>query len=204
MKLNDYKLIFVAVGLIGILLIATPALVSVIRLPGGEQFSELYLLGPGQMAENYPSNVMTGLNYSVYVGVGNHLGSSAYYVLYVKFGNQTDQLPDSTSATPSPLALLYEYRFFVQDGGTWESPLTFSVTDAYVLGNQSMIKTLTVNGLAFGVDKPAAWDVNSTEFTYQLFLELWIYNVQNNSIQFNNRFVGLHLNLTQTAIPSTS
>ena len=28
-----------------------------IRLPEGEQFSELYLLGPSQMAENYPSNI---------------------------------------------------------------------------------------------------------------------------------------------------
>jgi hypothetical protein len=204
MKLEGYKLVFVAVGLIGVLLIASPALGSFIRLPGGEQFSELYLLGPGQMAENYPSNVMTGLNYSVYIGVSNHLGSSAYYVLYVKFGNQTDQLPNSTTGTPSPLAPLYEYRFSVQDGGTWESPLTFSVTDAYVLGNQSMIKTLTVNDLAFSVDKPAAWDENSTEFSYQLFLELWIYNAQNNSIQFNSRFVGLHLNLTQTAIQGAS
>ena len=55
MKLGDYKLIFVAVGLIGVLLIASPAIAGAIRLPGGEQFSELYLLGPDQMAENYPS-----------------------------------------------------------------------------------------------------------------------------------------------------
>jgi hypothetical protein len=203
-KLEEYKLLFSAVGLIGVLLIATPALVEVIHLSGGEQFSELYLLNSNGMAENYPYNIVVGQNYSVIVGVGNDLGSSTYYVLYVKFGNQTDQLPDSTSATSSPLAPLYEYRFFVQDGGTWESPLTFSVTDAYVLGNQSMVKTLTVNGLAFGVDKPAAWDVNSTAFSYQIFLELWIYDAQNNSIQFNNRFVSLQLNLTQIAIPSAS
>ena len=87
MKLEDYKLVFVVVGLIGVLLIATPALDGTIHLPGGEQFSELYLLGPNQMAENYPSNIAVDQNYSVYVGVGNQLGSSAYYVLYVKLGN---------------------------------------------------------------------------------------------------------------------
>ena len=81
MKLDDYKLIFVAVGLIGVLLIASPAIAGAIRLPGGEQFSELYLLGPNQMAENYPYNIAVGQNYSVYVNVGNHLGSSAYYVI---------------------------------------------------------------------------------------------------------------------------
>ena len=103
MKLEDYKLIFVAVGLIGVLLIASPALGGVIRLSGGEQFSKLYLLDPDNMAENYPFNIVAGQNYSVYVGVGNHLGSSAYYVLYVKFGNQTDPLPNATLGTPSSL-----------------------------------------------------------------------------------------------------
>ena len=80
MKLEGYKLIFVAVGLIGVLLIATPALVDVIRLPGipgSTKFSELYLLGPDQKVANYPSNIAVGMNYSVYVGVRNQLGSSA-------------------------------------------------------------------------------------------------------------------------------
>ena len=80
MKLGDFKLVFVAVGLIGVLLIASPALAGAIRLPSGEAFSELYLLGPNQMAANYPYNIAVGENYSVYVNVGNHLGSSAYYV----------------------------------------------------------------------------------------------------------------------------
>ena len=55
-------------GLIGVLLIATPALSGAIpSLPGGAQFSELYLLGPDHMAENYPFNIAVGQNYSVYV-----------------------------------------------------------------------------------------------------------------------------------------
>ncbi len=110
MKLGEYKLIFVAVGLIGALLIASPAIAGAIRPPSEEQFSELYLLGPNQMAQNYPSNIAIGQNYSVYVNVANHLGSSTYYVLYVKLANATDQLPNTTLGTPSPLAPLYEYR----------------------------------------------------------------------------------------------
>jgi hypothetical protein len=38
MNLNDYKLIFVAIGLIGVLLIASPAIAGAIRLPGGNSF----------------------------------------------------------------------------------------------------------------------------------------------------------------------
>ena len=197
MKLNDYKLVFVAVGLIGVLLIASPALAD-IRLPNGEQFSELYLLGPNHMAENYPFNIAVGQNYSMYVGVTNHIGSSAYYVLYVKLMNQTDLYPNAATGTPSPVTPLYEYRFSVQDGGNWESPLNFSVSNATFSNNQSLINVLTINNIAFNVNKPAAWDANSTMFPYQLLFELWIYNVQTSSIEYNNRYVSLQLNLTQS------
>ena len=197
MKLGEYKLVFVAVGLIGVLLIASPALAGAIRLPGGEQFSELYLLGPDRMAENYPFDIAVGQNYSVYVGVGNHLGSSAYYVLYVKFGNQTDQMPNATLGTPSSLQPLYEYRFSIQDSVNWESLLNFSVSNASIQGNNSQINTLQINGVTFNVDKLAIWNTNSTTFTYRLFFELWRYNVQSNSQQFDGRFVSLNLNLTR-------
>ncbi len=54
MKLEGYRLVFVVVGLIGVLLIASPEIAGAIpRLPAESQFSELYLLGPNQMAANY-------------------------------------------------------------------------------------------------------------------------------------------------------
>jgi len=198
MKLEGYKLVFVAVGLIGVLLIATPAIAGAIRLPSGEQFSELYLLGPNQMAENYPSNIAVGQNYSVYVGVGNQLGASAYYVLYVKLGNETNPLPNNALGKPSSLPPLYEYRFSIQNNMNWESLMNFSVSSASFSGNKSQINTLQINGDAFNIYKPAMWNSNSTTFTYQLLFELWIYNVQTNSAEFNNRYVNLQLNLTKT------
>lgn len=48
-------------------------------------------------------------------------------------------------------------------------------------------------------DCSAIWNSNSTTFTYQLFFELWNYNIQKGSVEFNNRFVSLHLNLTEPA-----
>ena len=198
MKLGDFKLVFVAVGLIGVLLIASPALAGAIRLPSGEAFSELYLLGPNQMAANYPYNIAVGENYSVYVNVGNHLGSSAYYVLYVKLGNETDPLPNSTSATPSSLAPLYEYRFSIPDSTNWQSLLSFSVPNASIQENNSQINTLKINDYTLNVEKPATWNSNSTTFTYRLFFELWLYNEQTRSVEFNNRYVSLQLNLTRT------
>jgi hypothetical protein len=197
-KLEQYKHIFIAVGLIGVLLVATPALGMVLNIPTGKKFSELYVLGPGHMAEDYPFNVVEGQKYSVYVGVGNHMAASVYYVLYVKFKNQTEPLPNATIGAPSPLQPLYEYRFFVADGETWESSLVFSISEASFTANQSAVKRMAINNVEFDVDKPAEWDMSNTGFYYQLFLELWTFDPQSNSVQFDNRFVGIHLNLTTT------
>ena len=197
-KLEEYKLVLAVVGLIGVLLLASPVIAAVVRFPGGEQFSELYVLGPGHMAENYPYSVVPGRTYSVYVGVGNHLGSSAFYVLYVMFQNRSDTLPNATTGAPSPSQPLYEYRFAVTDGNVWENFLSFSVSNTSISANQSMIRQLTVNDVGFDVDKPSVWDSNSTSYYYRLVLELWLYDSASNSVQFNSRFVYLQLNLTQS------
>jgi len=197
MNRNGYKLAVTATGLIGVLLIASPAIGAVLPFPSGEQFSELYLLGSGHIAEDYPFNVAAGQNYSVYVGVVNHLGSSAYYNLFVKFRNQTDLPPNATTGTPSPLQPLYEYKFFIQDGKNWENSLRFSVINASISGGCSFVRQLILNGIKFDVNKPAVWDPSSSLFSYQFVFELWLYNPPFDSVQFNNRFVDLQLNLTE-------
>ncbi len=196
MKLSDFQLIFIAAGLIGVLLIASPALASLIHLPSGEAFSELYLLGPNNMAGDYPFNIEVGQNYLVYVGVGNNLGSSAYYVIEVKLLNGTSLLPDSSAGTPSPAQSLYEYRFVLQDGATWEAPLNFSIVDGSISGLNSQINVLQINDVTFTVGTSALWNSNSTVFNYQLLFELWLYNNSSGAVDYNNRFVDLQLNFT--------
>ena len=100
--------------------------------------------------------------------------------------------------TPSSTADLYEYRFFLSDGATWENLLMFSVSNASISSSQSVIKTLKINGDQFNINKLADWNSDSKTFTYLLVFELWLYNVTSNSVQFNNRFVDLQLNLTNT------
>ena len=198
MRFEDYKLIFIVVGLIGVLLISSATFGEFFYPSGGEQFSELYLLGPGHTVENYPFNVATGQNYSVYVDVINNMRSSTYMVLYVKMRNLTEQSPNVTMATPSSLPPLYEFRFVVQDNQTWESRLTFSISDVSINNNQSSIKQLTINDNTINVDKTEIWNANATMYYYQLFLELWIYDAQLHSFEYSNRFVSLELNLTRS------
>jgi hypothetical protein len=198
LKLSDWKAIFAAAGLVGILLFASPMLSMALRFPSGERFSELWLLGPGHMLEGYTFNVTVDESYLVYVGVGNEMGSSVFYSVQVKLRNETDDLPNSASV-PSPLPRLYEYRVFLQDGQTWEQPLTFSFSQVSAEQNTSVIGGLTVNGGTVSVDKPAEWNSTSNEYSYELFMELWIYNVTVDAFQYHNRFVGIWLNMTATS-----
>ena len=196
MKLEDYKVAFAAVGLVGVLILASPTLGLVLHLPGGERFSELWVLGPGHMAEDYPFNVRENESYLVYVGVGNHMGSSTYYVVYVKFRNQTESLPDSVNATSSALEPLSEYRLFLSDGDVWEKELSFSFEGITIEGNVCKVSKLVLEGMVLSVDKVATWDSTNQGFYCQLFFELWLYNATLSGFQYHNRFVGIWLNMT--------
>ncbi len=195
MKLGDYKLIFIVTAIIGSLLIASPAIAGVIRLPEGEQFSELYILGPERMAQDYPFNIIPNQNYSVYINVGNQMGSSEYYLIYVKLLNATDPLP-SNSGTPSSEQPLYEYRFSIQNGQTFENLLTFSISNPIISNNQATIGNINTNGYNYSANKSAIWNSTKSMFEFRLIFELWMFNNQSSMIEYNSRYVSLVLNLT--------
>jgi uncharacterized membrane protein len=195
-NLEDYRTVFVVSGLILILVASAPTLSLVLPFSGGECFSELWILGPNHMAEDYPFNVVNDTVYNVFLGISNHMGCSAYYMVYVKFRNQSEPLPNATAGMSSLLSPLYECRVFVQDGKTWEAPLTFSFSGVSFFENQSFVESLVVNDVVFSVDKLALWDGDNNGFYYQVFMELWIYNAGSDDFEFHNRFVSLWLNMT--------
>ena len=197
MKFQDYRTVFQVGSLALVLLAASPALSLIVSFPrSGESFSELWLLGPNHMAENFPFNVQAGEENSLFLGVGNHLGNSAYYLVYVKFRNQTQPLPNSISSEPSSLPSIHEFQFLLADGDVWETPVTFEILDASVEGDSMVVKSVSVNDRAFQVDCSSTWDSENKGFSFQLFFELWVYNSERSSFQFHDRFVGIWLNMT--------
>lgn len=199
MSFDDFKLIYVLACLGLGLIILSPTLAMVIKLPGGEQFSEFWVLGPGHMAEDYPFNIAEDQAYKVYLGIANHMGGLQYYRVYVKFRNQTEPLPDSVNGTPSALDPVFEYRLFLRDGEVWEKEVSFSFDGISFEGNSCRVSSLVLDGYVLNVDKLVLWDEENSGFYCQLFFELWIYDGTVSGFQFHNRFVGFWLNMT---IPS--
>jgi len=198
MNLREYQTVFtVTIGVLS--LVATfPTASMIVPFPlGKDRFSELWLLGPEHMAESYPFNIRVGeAQGPVYVGARNHMGYSQYYMIYVKFRNQTQPLPNATASQPSPLPPLYEYQFFLLDGEEWEKPLMFAIQNAQFNDRSVFIRDISINDAPFSVNCYSTLDSDNVGFYYQLFFELWLYDASSQGFRYHNRFVGIWLNVT--------
>jgi uncharacterized membrane protein len=125
-NLREYRLLLVVVTAVLVLIISLPMLGRLLVYTRTESFTELWILGPEHMNEDYPVDVVSGDSYRVYLGVGDHLGYYGYYVVQVKFRNLTQSSPDRTSGKPSSLAPLYSINMFVADNSSLELPIDFS------------------------------------------------------------------------------
>lgn len=69
LRLRSYKVMFVAVFLVGTLLFATPTLTLIVHLSGTEEFSQIWVLGSSHTTSDYPFNIAAGENYTIFVAV---------------------------------------------------------------------------------------------------------------------------------------
>jgi hypothetical protein len=194
-RIEDFKVIFAAVGLIGILIFSIPSFGLLIALPSSEGFSQLYILGSGHTLRDLPAKIKTGVNYSIYIGIDNELGVSSYYTCFVKIKNETDSFPNSTTQTPSSLPVLYVHRQIIPSGGKWETCLNIQFDELAANGNTSLLSRLTINDLSISIDKQSIFNSQKGGYHYSLLFELWIFNSTTNANQYNNRMATVNLYL---------
>ena len=199
MNLEAYRTLFMVVTL-GLAFVAASPLLSMIMPYRGssKEFSEFWLLGPDHMAEGYPFDVGVDETYRVFIGIDNHMGGSEYHKVSVKFRSSTQSLPDISSSEPSSLSPLYEYLVFVGDGEVWESPETFGFQDVSVEDDVLSVGDIIINDVVFPVDASVSWDSENNGFFFQLFFELWRYDMELHGFRFHERFVGIWLNMTSS------
>jgi hypothetical protein len=203
MSLQEYKTLLLVVTAITALLVASPALQRLLVYPQTEFFTEMWLLGQEHVTENFPFNITSNINYNIFLGIGNQLGSAAYYSIQVKFRNQTQSAADSFNRTASSLPPLYSIAAFVADKETWELPITFSFTYNYnedpVNASLSKVnfKTLMFNNIPLDLEGySATWNSERKVFFGNLFFELWIYNETVAGFQYHQRYTSLWFNMT--------
>jgi len=202
LSVKDYSLLYWTVIGVTALLVASPFLSKVLVYPRTEFFTELWILDANHRAENYPYNITRGENYTIHLGISNHLGYCAYYMIQVKFRNQSQPAPTSfgpiENRSPSSLPSLFNISAFVADEQTLEIPIVFSFD--YALDEQSSnvrLLSLRINDVQLNMgDFLISWDYQRKAFRGFLFFELWLYDGGENVFRYHGRFVGLWLNMT--------
>jgi uncharacterized membrane protein len=200
LRLQRYKVLFFVTVAIVALLVAMPALERVLVYPQTDFYTALWLLGPGHIGEDYPFNLTSGKDYSVFLGIENHLGECGYYVIEVKFRNETLSAPNTFNRTPSRLSSLYNMTIFVPDTQTWEQHLTFRLDYGYGANLSTVeFRNINLNGVTLNLEGLASdWNATTSKFYGNLIFELWLYNSSTNLFEYNNRFVDLKFNMTST------
>ncbi len=197
MGLEQYKAFLLVVTAVSALLVASPALEQLLVAPQTDYFTELSVFGQYHNA-TYPYKIMAGENYRLYLDVVNHLGSCAYYIIEMKFRNQTQSAPDSFNHTASDLPSLGNISFLVADNGTLELPidLVFQYNVDETMIDQVDMQDITLNGAtinAYGTT--IVWNHEKKGFYGNLFFELLRYNDTANAFQYHQRYVSLWLKM---------
>lgn len=195
--LQRYKTLILVLTIALALFIASPSLQQLLVLPQTESLSELWLFGSFHNA-TYPSNVTVGENYRLYLGVSNHLGSCSYYVVEVKFRNQTQSAPDSFNHTNSRLPSMGSLTIIVANNKSLEVPLDVSFQYRFNEKNSSLLEMeyIALNGANLSANATTvAWDPQKGGFYGNLFFELWVYNQSTDALEYHERYVSLWLKL---------
>ncbi len=72
-------------------------------------------------------------------------------------------------------------------------PLNFKILEVLIDNDALVLKQISINNVAFEVECVAKRDLGPV---YQLFFELWLYNVTSGEFQYHNRFVSIWLKIT--------
>lgn len=194
MTLAQHKTEILVFTLILALLAASPGIQQLVVLPQSTPISELALLGSQHSTSDYPSNIVLGEKYTVFLDVKNNLGYAANYMIQVKLLSQTQLSTDTQTLS------LHNVTFFLADEQMWELPVVFSLNYSYD-NNLSQVnvhmRNMTFNDVTFDArNLILPWDPERGGYLGYLVFELWIYNATLGDFENNGRSVNLVLNMT--------
>ncbi len=195
MALQQYRTLILVVALILALFVASPAIEQVVIFPQTDSLTELSILGPYHNA-TYPYNIVANQKTTLYLDVTNHVGSTALYLIDVKFRSDAQSAPDAFNHTGSDQPALGQITFCLANNGTIELPVDVSFQYSTDGNNITLtMQNVVVNGAALSTDTTIAWNPDKQGFYGNLFFELWMYNDTTGTFQYNDRFVSLWLKM---------
>jgi hypothetical protein len=195
--ISKYKILYIiTVGLLSTLIVS-PTIIDAFLVPGNQEFTQLYILSQEHDSQNYPHIIHSELHYNLTLGIDNHLGYTAFYLVQLKLRNETQPTADRFAGTPSKLKSIYNYTAIIINQATWEKPLDISFS--YIINsqiNKVLLTQMTINKMTINVSNfQSTWNPTTKEYLINLLLELWLYNIDTQTFQYNQHFLSLNLNM---------
>jgi uncharacterized membrane protein len=123
-----------------------------------EPFSELGVLGPNNKLGDYPREIEVGQIFNLFLYVGNHEGTSQYYQVRAKIGDQTQNISDTS---PLEAAAVATWETILENESNTTIPIEISISQP---GQNRR--------LVFELWK---YDTGAHEFVYhQRWTQLWL------------------------------
>lgn len=144
-----------------IILLTTAAIASYPLLEEGriiEPFSELGVLGPNMKLGDYPKELVVSKEFNLYLYIGNHEGTSGYFRVVAKIGDQTQNVSDTTPLDQEAAA---SWETILENESNITIPIKMSISQPGQ--NKRLVFEL--------------WRYNTTAhtFTYhQRWIQLWL------------------------------
>lgn len=123
-----------------------------------EPFSELGVLGPYGKLGDYPRELAAGQKFNLFLYVGNHEGSSEYYQVIAKLGDQNQNISDTT---PLEAPITKTWKTLLDNESNTTIPIELSINEAGL--NKRLVFELW------------RYDADTHAFTYhQRWTQLWL------------------------------
>jgi uncharacterized membrane protein len=147
-----------SVILVLVIIVAISTTIYVIASPKeSEHFSEFYILGEKHMADDYPNQIVTGLSYPMFIGVGNHEYRNMTYTIET-WATQTEFDNITNSTTILAMDPLERSSVVLSHNETLEIPYNLSVNKA----GYNRVEFLLFNETVPGPDVQGSYRINAS------------------------------------------
>jgi uncharacterized membrane protein len=152
-----------------------------------ERFFQLYILGENHRIGNYypgdDPNLHLGEDVKWYLGIVNNMGSVQYVMIKLKIGNRSMEPPNEEKTEPAQMPTVIEYRRFLSDNETFETPIQWTIMEAEEAHGVVKLTKLKINNetvLIQGVEADKGEN-------FRFVLELWSYDPESRVFMFGWR-----------------
>jgi len=153
--------------------------------PLGEQYFEMWILGPGGFAQHYyphdNSNIRINEPVNWTLGVQNQVGNLEYVVVEVKLLNSTITGPISSTGSPSSVQPILKFTRVLVKNETWSMPFEWIIVNATQKNGLISITGLSINGFELNGLFASA----RSGYNFRFVFELWFYDTSSNALVFS-------------------